>query len=256
MSNRIEKVFSQGEKVLNVYVTAGYPNLDDTIEVVNSLAANGVDMIELGMPFSDPLADGPVIQESSEKSIKNGMTLEHLFKQVREIRHTNEVPILLMGYFNQLLTYGVEAFMKKAKEVGIDGCIIPDLPLDYYQEHYKTLFEKHDLKMSFLITPQTDAARIQEIAAESTAFLYVVSSFAITGGVAQMQAYQRDYFQRIKAMNIEVPQLIGFGIKDKQTFDEACLYADGAIIGSAFIKTLNKADNIENTITQFIHSIR
>ena len=256
MSNRLENTFRDKKDILNVYLTAGFPKLNDTVEVVEELANNGVDMVEIGMPFSDPLADGPTIQNSSEVAIKNGISLELIFHQVEEIRKTVQIPIILMGYYNQMLQYGVERFVKKATEVGVDGLIIPDLPLDIYQVEYKALFEQYDLKMSFLITPQTTENRVLEIAKESSAFLYVVSSYAITGGKAAIEDYQTEYFKKIAALNIKTPKLIGFGISNAATFDKACQFAEGAIIGSAFIKAIDKSENLKETIKQFITSIK
>lgn len=256
MSNRLENTFRDKKDILNVYLTAGFPKLNDTVEVVQELANNGVDMVEIGIPFSDPLADGPTIQNSSEVAIKNGISLELIFNQVEEIRKTVQIPIILMGYYNQMLQYGVERFVKKATEVGVDGLIIPDLPLDIYQVEYKALFEQYDLKMSFLITPQTTENRVLEIAKESSAFLYVVSSYAITGGKAAIEDYQTEYFKKIAALNIKTPKLIGFGISNAATFDKACQFAEGAIIGSAFIKAIDKSENLKETIKQFITSIK
>lgn len=256
MSNRLENTFKEKKDILNVYLTAGYPSLNDTVEVVQQLASNGVDMVEIGMPFSDPLADGPTIQHSSEVAIKNGITLALIFEQVAEIRKTVQIPIILMGYYNQLLQYGVEQFVRKATEVGVDGLIIPDLPLDIYQQEYKALFEQHDLKMSFLITPQTTDERVMEIAKESNAFLYVVSSYAITGGKSEIEEYQTNYFKKIIDLDIKTPKLIGFGISNAETFSKACEYADGAIIGSAFIKALSSGTDLKTSINQFITSIK
>lgn len=255
--NRLENLFSTKENILNIYTTAGFPKLNDTIQIVQELAASGVDMIEIGMPFSDPLADGPTIQHSSEVAIKNGITLDLIFDQIEEIRKTVDIPIMLMGYINQLIKYGVEAFLTKAAGVGVDGFILPDLPLDIYQENYKALFEKHNLKMSFLITPQTTDDRIKMIAKESTAFLYVVSSFAITGSKSDIQQNQIEYFKKIEAMKLNTPKLIGFGISNSETFNTACNYANGAIIGSAFIKTLSNTSNELNpTIQAFVKPLK
>ena len=253
--NRIQTTF-QNKNILNVYTTAGYPQLNDTVTIVQELAANGVDMVEIGMPFSDPLADGPTIQHSSEVAIKNGITLNLIFQQIQEIRKTVDIPIMLMGYFNQLLQYGVARFLQKAAHVGVDGLIIPDLPLDVYQVEYKGLVEKYGLKMSFLITPQTTEKRIQLLAKESTAFLYVVSSFAITGGKSGIEDYQTEYFKKIASLPIKTPQLIGFGISNKQTFDTACQYANGAIIGSAFIKALGNSQHLKETINEFVKQVK
>lgn len=255
MENRIYNTFLK-KNILNIYVTAGYPKLADTVAIVQELAKNGVDMVEIGMPFSDPLADGPTIQNSSEIAIKNGITLDLIFEQIQEIRKTVKIPIILMGYFNQLLQFGVEQFLQKAAHVGVDGLIIPDLPIDIYQEKYKSLVEKYGLKMSFLITPQTSEERIQLIAKESRAFLYVVSSYAITGGKSEIEDYQTKYFERIKSLNIKTPKLIGFGISNKETFETACQYAEGAIIGSAFIKAIEKSKNLKETIKEFVENIK
>lgn len=256
MSNRLENTFRDKKNILNVYLTAGFPKLNDSVEVVQELANNGVDMVEIGMPFSDPLADGPTIQHSSEVAIQNGITLELIFQQVEKIRKTIQIPIVLMGYYNQMLQYGVEQFVKKATEVGVDGLIIPDLPLDIYQQEYKALFKQYDIKMSFLITPQTTDSRIELIAKESNAFLYVVSSYAITGGKSSLEDYQTEYFEKIKNMNLNTPKLIGFGISNRETFNRACQYAEGAIIGSAFIKTIGDSEDLKETINQFITSIK
>lgn len=219
--NRLEHLFSTKKNILNIYTTAGFPKLNDTIEVVKVLAASGVDMVEIGMPFSDPLADGPTIQDSSEIAIQNGITLDLIFEQIQEIRKTVDIPIMLMGYLNQVVKYGTEQFLSKAKAVGVDGLILPDLPLDIYLDEYKTLFETHNLKMSFLITPQTSENRIRLIAKESTAFLYVVSSFAITGSKSDIEDSQIDYFNYINNLELSVPKLIGFGISNAQ---DQCAY--------------------------------
>ena len=254
--NRLEHLFSTKKNILNIYTTAGFPKLNDTIEVVKVLAASGVDMVEIGMPFSDPLADGPTIQDSSEIAIQNGITLDLIFEQIQEIRKTVDIPIMLMGYLHQVVKYGTEQFLSKAKAVGVDGLILPDLPLDIYLGEYKTLFETHNLKMSFLITPQTSENRIRLIAKESTAFLYVVSSFAITGSKSDIEDSQIDYFNYINNLELSVPKLIGFGISNAETFSKACAYADGAIIGSAFIKSLKSSTNLSKDIKQFINNIK
>jgi len=255
--NRLENLFSSKENILNIYTTAGFPKLNDTIEIVQELATSGVDMVEIGMPFSDPLADGPTIQHSSEVAIENGITLDLIFDQIKEIRKTVDIPIMLMGYINQLIKYDIETFLAKASEVGVDGFILPDLPLDIYQEEYKALFEKHHLKMSFLITPQTTDDRVKMIAKESTAFLYVVSSFAITGSKNDIQQSQINYFKKIEAMKLNTPKLIGFGISNSDTFNTACNHANGAIIGSAFIKTLGTSTTeLKTTIHNFTKQLK
>jgi len=255
--NRLEHLFSIKKNILNIYITAGFPKLNDTIEIVQELAASGVDMVEIGMPYSDPLADGPTIQHSSEVAIENGITLDLIFDQIKEIRTTVDIPIMLMGYINQLMKYDVAAFLAKAAEAGVDGFILPDLPLDIYREEYKALFEKYNLKISFLITPQTTDDRIKTIAKESTAFLYVVSSFAITGSKKDIQQNQLDYFNKIEAMKLNTPKLIGFGISNTATFNTACNYANGAIIGSAFIKMLSTTTTeLKTNIHNFIKALK
>lgn len=253
---RLKEIFKEKKNILNIYLTAGYPNLNDTVEIVQELEKNGVDMVEIGMPFSDPLADGPTIQNSSEVAIKNGITLALIFEQITIIRKTVNIPIIMMGYYNQLIQYGEAAFFEKAKAVGVDGFIIPDLPIDVYQEKYKRLLEKLELDMVFLITPQTSDERVRLIDAESSGFLYMVSSYAITGSKSDIQQHQLDYFKRITNLKLNNPTLIGFGISDKKTFDTACNYADGAIIGSAFIKVLAGTKNVKETVKKFIENIK
>lgn len=252
---RIEELFKIKKNILNIYVTAGFPKLEDTVTIVQELVKNGVSMIEIGMPFSDPLADGPTIQHSSEVAIKNGITLSLIFNQIEEIRKKVDIPIIMMGYYNQVLQYGDVAFFKKAKEVGVDGFIIPDLPLVVYQEKYKEILKKLNLDIIFLITPQTTDKRIRLIDAESSGFLYVVSSFAITGSKSDIQQNQLDYFERINKLELKNPKLIGFGISNKKTFDTACNHAEGAIIGSAFIKAIEKSTDLKTTIKEFVESI-
>ena len=254
--HRIKNTFDSKKNILNIYVTAGYPKLNDTIAIVQELAKNGVDMIEVGIPFSDPLADGPTIQNSSQIAISNGITLALIFNQIEEIRKTVHIPIILMGYYNQILQYGALDFFKKAKAVGVDGFIIPDLPLAVYQEQYKKPLEILKLDMIFLITPQTSNERIQLIDAESSGFLYVVSSFAITGSKSEIKQNQLDYFERISKLKLRNPKLIGFGISNKKSFQTACQYTDGAIIGSAFIQALSSDKNIRISVNNFIKTIR
>ncbi len=242
--------------ILNIYITAGFPKLNDTVEIVNELAKNNVDIIEIGMPFSDPLADGPTIQNSSKKAIENGITITKIFEQIKEIRKSTDIPILLMGYYNQLLQYGTEKFFNKAKEVGVNGFIIPDLPLDIYQKKLQTLVNNLGLNMIFLITPQTTNERIMAIDNTTSGFIYVVSSYSITGGSNEISKKQINYFERIKKMNLKNPTLIGFGIHNKKTFDTACKYTNGAIIGSAFIKEIGKSGDYQKTISNFIKNIR
>jgi tryptophan synthase alpha chain len=252
---RIENTFNNKQNILNIYVTAGFPNLSDTTEIVQELANSGVDMVEIGMPFSDPLADGPTIQNSSQVAIKNGITLELIFNQIEEIRKTVSIPIVMMGYYNQIMQFGATTFFEKAKAVGVDGFIIPDLPLEIYQEKYENILQDLELDMIFLITPQTTDNRIKLIDSESSGFLYVVSSFAITGSKNDIQQNQLNYFKRINQLNLKNPKLIGFGISNKKTFDTACQHVNGAIIGSAFIKALENSNNIKRTTNEFVKSI-
>ena len=245
--NRINQKLQEDKKLLSIYFSAGFPTLDSTVSIIESLEKNGVDMIEIGLPFSDPLADGPTIQESSTDALINGMTTETLFNQLKEVRQTVSIPLIIMGYFNPMLQYGIEAFCKKCQEVGIDGLIIPDLPVDVYNEQYKATFEKYGLINVLLITPQTSVERINFIDSISNGFIYMVSSASVTGSGTGFGNEQTKYFKRIADMNLKNPQIIGFGIKDNETFTQATNHAKGAIIGSAFIKHLreNGTDSID-----------
>jgi tryptophan synthase alpha chain len=252
--NRIQEKLQEDKKLLSIYFTAGYPQLDDTVSIIEDLEKNGVDMIEIGLPFSDPLADGPTIQESSTIALKNGMTTEKLFSQLKEIRNSVKIPLIIMGYFNPMLQYGVEKFCEKCEAIGIDGLIIPDLPVDVYSEKYKAIFEKHNLLNVFLITPQTSEERIGFIDSVSNGFIYMVSSASVTGATSGFGKETKDYFKRISNMKLQNPQIIGFGISDRESFLEATKFSSGAIIGSAFIKHLTK--NGTKTIAEFIKNIR
>jgi tryptophan synthase alpha chain len=255
--NRITELFQKKKEILSVYFTAGFPGLTDTIPVLNGLLDAGVDMIEIGVPFSDPLADGPVIQHSSEVALSNGMTLKMLFRQLEGIRNTKpQAPLLLMSYLNPVLQYGMEAFCKNAQYCGIDGVIIPDLPLQEYLDEYKTLFEGYGIINVFLITPQTSDARIRLIDEHSKGFIYMVSSASTTGGTLPQQTAQFSYFERIHKMNLKSPLVIGFGISDHEGYTNACRYASGAIIGSAFIKAIAETKSLEKDIIRFVKSIR
>ncbi|WP_439152594.1 tryptophan synthase subunit alpha [Winogradskyella sp.] len=236
--NRINQKLKEDKKLLSIYFTAGYPNIDDTVTIIQNLEKSGVDMIEIGLPFSDPLADGPTIQASSTQALKNGMTSELLFEQLKAIRQSVSIPLIIMGYFNPMLQYGVEDFCKKCQEVGIDGLIIPDLPVDVYHSDYKATFEKYALINVFLITPQTSDERIQYIDSVSDGFIYMVSSASTTGAKVGFGKEQIDYFERIAKMNLKNPQIVGFGISNNDTFTQATKNEKGAIIGSAFIKHL------------------
>ncbi|MDW5290473.1 tryptophan synthase subunit alpha [Formosa sp. PL04] len=243
--NRINQKLQEDKKLLSIYFTAGYPNLNDTATIIEDLEKNGVDMIEIGLPFSDPLADGPTIQASSTQALKNGMTTAKLFEQLKDIRKTVSIPLVIMGYFNPILQYGVEAFCKKCQEIGIDGFIIPDLPVNEYKEHYQETFEKYGLVNVFLITPQTSNERIAFIDEISNGFIYMVSSASVTGSQSGFGDEQTTYFKRISDMNLKTPQIIGFGINSEETFNQAATYTKGAIIGSAFIKYITE-NGIEN----------
>ena len=258
--NRLSHLFNNKKQdILNVYFTAGYPKRDDTEGVILALEKAGVDLIELGMPYSDPLADGPTIQESGAKALENGMTLNLLFEQIKNVRKKTQIPLILMGYYNQVMQFGDEKFLKLCVETGVDGLILPDLPLEVYEQKYQKLLADFDIKISFLITPQTPPERIRKIDKLSTGFIYVVSSYAITGAKTGITEEQIAYFKRIEKMNLTNSRLIGFGISDKETFDIACQHANGAIIGSAFIRVLTKAHiegyNFETSGGDFSHKI-
>jgi len=252
--NRIQQKLQENKKLLSIYFTAGYPSLNDTVTIIQNLEKSGVDMIEIGLPFSDPLADGPTIQASSTQALKNGMTTEILFNQLKDIRKTVEIPLIIMGYFNPMLQYGVEAFCKKCQEIGVDGLIIPDLPVDVYKEDYQETFEKYGLINVFLITPQTSDKRIHFIDSISNGFIYMVSSSSVTGSQSGFGDNQKHYFERISNMDLKNPQIVGFGINNNATFNQATKHAKGAIIGSAFIKFLT--NNSVGEIDKFIKSIR
>ena len=252
--NRISKKLATEDKLLSIYFTAGYPALDDTVKVIQDLEKSGVDMIEIGLPFSDPLADGPTIQESSTAALKNGMTTEVLFEQLKDIRESVSIPLIAMGYFNPMLQYGVEAFCKKCQEIGIDGLIIPDLPVDVYHEEYQSIFEKYGLINVFLITPQTSEERIRFIDSVSNGFIYMVSSASVTGAKSGFGDAQQEYFQRIASLSLANPQIVGFGISNSETFEQATKTAKGAIIGSAFIKHLTSYG--VDTVADFVKKIR
>jgi tryptophan synthase alpha chain len=253
-TDRIGAALQKEGPLLSIYFTAGYPDLEDTLPVLRELQKSGVDLIEVGLPFSDPLADGPTIQESSMAALRNGMTTRRLFEQLKAVRREIHIPLILMGYFNPVLQYGVEAFCRDCSEVGIDGLILPDLPLEIYQKEYQAIFERYGLKMVFLITPQTSEARIRAIDAASDAFIYMVSSASTTGAREGFDPSAEAYFKRIAAMKLKNPQIVGFGISNAQTFEQATRHSRGAIIGSAFIRALS-THGIPG-ISDFIKSVR
>ncbi|MBL4663239.1 MAG: tryptophan synthase subunit alpha [Flavobacteriaceae bacterium] len=251
--NRIQTRLQQERKLLSIYFTAGYPQINDTVKIIEQLEQAGVDMIEIGLPFSDPLADGPTIQASSTRALQNGMSTEILFDQLKDIRQTVSIPLIIMGYFNPILQYGVEAFCVKCNEIGIDGLILPDLPLSEYQEHYQNTFEKYNLINVFLITPQTSEIRVREIDRASNGFIYMVSSTSTTGAKSTFGNTQTDYFNRIASLGLRNPQIVGFGISNAETFTSVTKSTQGAIIGSAFIKMLSEKGL--NGIPAFVKSI-
>jgi len=256
MNNRINKLFQEKkEGILSVYFTAGYPELNDTQTIIQELVKNGVDLIEIGMPFSDPVADGPVIQHSSITALQNGMSIRKLFGQLDNIRQSVDVPLIMMGYLNPVLQYGVEAFCQKCNEIGIDGLIIPDLPLDVYEVEFKPVFEANNLHNIFLITPQTSDDRLRKIDEVSTGFIYMVSSNSTTGAKTSVSDFQKQYFERINSIGLKNPRLIGFGISNAETFANSCQYAHGAIIGSAFVKALEGPDPLAQKVSGFINTI-
>jgi len=253
--NSIEKLFQQKDKnLLSIYFTCGYPELNDTAKVIGALEESGVDFIEVGLPYSDPLADGPTIQDSSQKALGNGINLDIVFDQLLSIKHNNKTPLVLMGYLNQMLKYGEDKFCQKVIDCGIDTVIIPDLPMVEFENHYQQLFDKYGITNVFLITPHTSEERIQKIDGYTKAFIYVVASASITGAKGEISAQQIAYFERIQAMKLQSKLIVGFGISDKSTFNTACNYANGAIIGSAFIKDLgiNGVDKINDFIKPII----
>jgi tryptophan synthase alpha chain len=253
MENRITALFGRKDKnILSVYFTAGYPELNDTTTIIAELEKNGADLIEIGMPFSDPVADGPVIQQSSEIALKNGMTINLLFRQLTEIRKSVSIPLILMGYLNPVMQYGIEDFCRKCREIGIDGTIIPDLPIEIYEAEYKDIFEENSLSNIFLVTPQTMEERIRKIDSITTGFIYLVSSSSTTGAKVSVNEEQIAYFERIRKMDLQSKRLIGFGISDKPSFELASESANGAIIGSAFIKSLEGKESLESKVSSFM----
>jgi tryptophan synthase alpha chain len=258
--NAIKKLFAEKDKnILSIYFTAGFPNLKDTEIILDSLEKNGADMIEIGMPYSDPLADGPVIQNSSMIALQNGMTIKILFEQLNHFHQNSSsgvssAPLILMGYLNPVLQYGFKQFCIEAKNCGINGIILPDLPIAEYESDYKKIFEENDLNFIFLVTPETSEERIRKIDSLSNGFIYAVSSSSITGKNTDIIA-QQNYFESLQQMNLKNKVLIGFGIRDHSSFMATSQHASGAIIGTAYIKTIENAENIENATTNFLNSI-
>ncbi len=257
MANKLDQLFEKKQSdILNIYFTAGFPNLNDTGNIILELEKAGADLIEIGMPYSDPMADGPTIQDSGQIALENGMNLNLLFDQINSIKKQASTPLICMGYLNQVMQFGENNFIRKCKETGVDGLILPDLPLDIYESDYKNLFEENDIKICFLITPQTSDERIREIDRLSTGFIYVVADSSITGNSKGISPKQIEYFERINSMNLQSKKLIGFGISDAQSFKTASQYSNGAIIGSAFIRAIkNGQQDLNTNISNFISSI-
>jgi len=253
--NRIKQLFESKKNILSIYYTAGYPNIGDTIQIAEALEQSGADMLEIGFPYSDPVADGPVIQASSKQSLDQGMTLKLLFEQLKDLRKNVTIPVLLMGYVNPVLQFGVENFCKACAEVGVDGCIVPDLPMVEYEEFYKGCFEEHNLSNVFLITPQTAEERIYKIDGLTNGFIYLLSSSATTGKNLEVGDSTETYFSRIKNMHLKNPTMIGFGISDRKTFDKACSFANGAIIGTAFVKAIADG-NLKESVSNFMKAFK
>ncbi len=254
--SRIPRLFKNKQgKVLNVYCTAGYPQLNSTLGVMKALQENGADIIELGMPYSDPLADGPVIQQSSSVALANGMTIKKLFEQLKDFRKNISIPVVLMGYMNPVLQYGFEKFCADAADVGIDGLILPDLPEYEFEAEYGAIIKKYDLDFIFLVTPETSEQRVKKLDELSTGFLYAVSSSSTTGSNKNMTDI-KTYLQKLKGLSLKNPVLVGFGIKDKKSFEIACAHANGAIIGTAYIKALAGAGEMAEITRKFLESVK
>jgi len=254
--NRLQQLFNSDKKnLLSIFFTAGYPTLDSTLGIAETLEKAGADFLEIGFPYSDPVADGPVNQHSSQIALQNGMSLNVLFDQLAALRQRVSIPVLLMGYFNPVVQYGVERFCKKAAEVGVDGVILPDLPMYEYEALYARYFKENAVCNIFMVTPQTSAERIQKIDSLSNSFIYLLSASIITGSSIQQSGKIEAYYQRVKQMNLKNPVIFGFGIIDKQTFSKACSYGRGAIIGSRFVKLLGEKDYMDK-IPGFINAIK
>lgn len=255
--NRLNELFAEKkENILSIYFTAGYPDLNNTVAIAEALEKAGADFLEIGFPYSDPVADGPTIQASSQQALDSGMTLHLLFEQLKELRSKVTIPILLMGYCNPMLQYGVERFCQTAAEVGVDGMIVPDLPMYEYENLYKDTFAKYGLSNIFLVTPQTSEERIRKIDELSNSFIYLLSSSSITGGSLNVSDNIEAYYKRVKAMQLKNPLIIGFGISNNTSYKKACEYANGAIVGSAFVKYLGSRPDYLKGIGEFIGTIR
>lgn len=255
--NRLNQLFNtKKQDLLSIYFTAGYPVLNTTVDIAEALEKAGADFLEVGFPYSDPVADGPTIQNSSQQALENGMTLKVLFEELKELRKRVSIPIILMGYANPMVQYGVERFCQTAAEVGVDGVIVPDLPMYEYENMYKDTFAKYGLSNIFLVTPQTSEDRIRKIDGLSNSFIYLLSSSSITGGSLNVSDKIEDYYKRVKAMELKNPLIIGFGISNNATYKKACEYANGAIVGSAFVKYLGSRPDYLQGIGDFVKTIK
>lgn len=256
MTNKLTNLFKQRQTgILNMYCTAGYPQLNSTVDVINALQNSGADIIELGIPYSDPIADGPVIQQSNMQALANGISLPVIFEQLNSIKENIQVPIILMGYMNPVLQYGIEKFCEDAEAAGVAGIILPDLPMYEFEIQYQQLFLRHSLCFIFLVTPETSEERIRQIDKLNTGFIYAVSSSSTTGSDKTISG-ETSYFKKLQDMKLINPVLVGFGIKDKKTFDDACAYTNGAIIGSAYINVLKSTTNIYLSTKEFINTVK
>ena len=255
--NRINHLFSSKEKdLLSIYFCAGHPTLEGTAEVIKTLEDNGVKMVEIGIPFSDPMADGVVIQNAATLALRNGMSLKVLFEQLKDIRKTVTIPLVLMGYLNPIMQFGFEHFCKQCTECGVDGMIIPDLPFKDYQEHYRIIAERYNLRIIMLITPETSEERVREIDEHTDGFIYMVSSASTTGAQQDFDVQKRNYFKRIEEMKLRNPRMVGFGISNKATFKAACEHASGAIIGSRFVTLLEEEKDPQQAITSLLNGLK
>lgn len=255
--NRINQLFNSGKRdLLSVYFCAGAPTLDGTADVIRSLENHGVCMVEIGMPFSDPMADGKVIQDAATKALANGMTLKLLFEQLRNIRHTVHIPLILMGYLNPIMQFGFEHFCRQCVDCGIDGCIIPDLPFKEYQEHYRIIAERYNVKIIMLITPETSDERILEIDQHTNGFIYMVSSAATTGAQKDFETQKHTYFKHIDELKLSNPRMVGFGISNKATFRAACECSSGAIVGSKFVTFLDEEKDPDKAAERLLKALK
>lgn len=254
--NRIDNLFESGRNLLSVYFTAGFPSADDTMPVLTALQRAGVDFVEIGMPFSDPLADGPVIQEASHEALRGGMSVERLLGQLAAMRPGVTIPVVLMGYVNPVMRYGVERFLDRCREVGVDGVILPDLPWEEYLANYRILFDERDIRFIPLIAPQTPDERIRKIDADARGFIYMVASAGVTGRVKAGVEARARYYERIAALGLRNHRMIGFGVSDSEGFRQACAHADGAIVGTAFVRHLREHGVSDEAVARFVRSIR